>query len=258
MINKTEIKKTKINNLMQSSPTGMVFLSSWLTSQGYPYELQQRYRKGGWLKSAGKGAMLKSGDALTLSGGLSALQQQAGMNIHIGGRSAFGLLGLAHYLQVNEQEITLFTEERTALPAWFLNAEWETKIRLLRFSLFTDKTLGLTDYQEGELTVKISDAARAMMECLYLCPVQFPLSESFELMEGLATLRPVLVQSLLEQCKSVKVKRLFLYFAEKIGHSWFKYLDTNKINIGAGDRSLAENGAYVAKYKLVLPKEIVG
>jgi hypothetical protein len=179
------------------------------------------------------------------------------MNIHIGGRSAFGLLELAHYLQVNEQEITLFTEERTALPAWFLNAEWETKIRLLRFSLFTDKTLGLTDYQEGELTVKISDAARAMMECLYLCPIQFPLSETFELMEGLATLRPAIVQSLLEQCKSVKVKRLFLYFAEKIGHSWFKYLDTNKINIGAGDRSLSENGAYVAKYKLVLPKEIV-
>ncbi|MDR1517833.1 MAG: AbiEi antitoxin N-terminal domain-containing protein, partial [Dysgonamonadaceae bacterium] len=73
MINKIEIKKTKINNLMQSSPTGMVFLSSWLTSQGYPYELQQRYRKGGWLKSVGKGAMLKSGDTLTLSGGLSAL-----------------------------------------------------------------------------------------------------------------------------------------------------------------------------------------
>lgn len=242
---------------MQSSPSGMVFLSSWLTSQGYPYELQQRYRKGGWLKSAGKGAMLKSGDALTLSGGLSALQQQAGMNIHIGGRSALGLLGLAHYLQVNEQETTLFTEERTTLPAWFLNAEWETKIRLFRFSFFDDKTAGLTDYHDGELILKISDAGRAMMECLYLCPVQFPLSEAFELMEGLATLRPAIVQSLLEQCKSVKVKRLFLYFAEKTGHSWFKYLDTNKINIGAGDRSLAENGAYVAKYKLVLPKETV-
>ena len=61
MINEDKIKKTKINNLIQSTPKGLVLLSSWLVLKGYPYELQQRYRTGGWLKSIGKGAMLKSG-----------------------------------------------------------------------------------------------------------------------------------------------------------------------------------------------------
>lgn len=43
----------------------------------------------------------------------------------------------------------------------------------------------------------------------------------FELMEGLNNLRPNQVQDLLEKCESVKVKRLFLYLAEKAGHEWF-------------------------------------
>ncbi len=38
-------------------------------------------------------------------------------------------------------------------------------------------------------------------------------------MEGLTTLRPRLIQSLLEQCRSVKVKRLFTVLAEACNHA---------------------------------------
>jgi len=245
----------KINSLIQSLPKGSVILPSWLLSQGYSYELQQRYRKSGWLKSIGKGAMIKSGDTLVLAGALSALQN-ANINIHIGGRSALELQGLAHYLQINNPETTLFLNGRVKLPVWFESNDWNTKIKLFRLSLFEDETLGMTDFQEGELTMKISNPARAIMECLALCPEKFPLSESFELMEGLATLRPAKVQELLENCKSLKVKRLFLHFAEKANHSWFKYLEISKIDLGVGNRSLVESGVLVSKYKLVLPNEL--
>ena len=67
------------------------------------------------------------------------------------------------------------------------------------------------------------------MECLSLCPNEFSLTEAYELMEGLSTLRPKQVQELLGACKSIKAKRLFLYFAEKAGHSWFKYIDLTYI-----------------------------
>jgi len=249
-------RKTKINSLIQSLPRGSVLLPSWLLSQGYSYELQQIYRKSNWLKSIGKGAMIKSGDELVLAGALSALQNE-NLNIHIGGRSALELQGLAHYLQINNPETTLFLNGRIKLPVWFENNDWNTKTKLFSLSLFSDETLGMTDFQEGELTMKISNPARAIMECLALCPENFPLSECFELMEGLATLRPEKVQELLENCKSVKVKRLFLHFAEKANHSWFKFLDTSKINLGAGNRSLVESGVLVSKYKLVLPHELV-
>ena len=105
--------------------------------------------------------------------------------------------------------------------------------------------------------MKISNPARAIMECLALCPDKFSLRESFELIEGLGALRPAKIQELLENCKSVKTKRLFLYFAEKANHSWFKYLDISKINLGSGNRSLTESGVLVSKYKLVLPKELI-
>lgn len=248
--------KTKINRLIQSLPRGSVLLPSWLLSQGYSYELQQSYRKSGWLKSIGKGAMLKSGDPFVLTGALSALQNVENMNIHIGGRSALELQGLAHYLQINNPETTLFLNGREKLPVWFENNDWNTKTKLFRLSLFSDETLGMTDFQEGELTMKISNPTRAIMECLALCPDKFPLSEGFELMEGLASLRPAKVQELLENCKSVKVKRLFLYFSERANHSWFKYLDISKINLGIGNRSLVESGVLVSKYKLVLPSEL--
>ena len=246
----------KINSLIQSLPKGSVILPSWLLSQGYSYELQQRYRKSGWLKSIGKGAMIKSGDSLILTGALSALQSVENLNIHIGGRSALELQGFAHYLQINNPETTLFLNGRAKLPVWFENNDWSTKTKLFRLSLFNDETLGMTDFQEGELTMKISNPARAIMECFALCPDKFPLLESFELMEGLSSLRPAKVQKLLENCKSLKVKRLFLHFAEKANHSWFKYLDISKINLGAGNRSLVERGVLVSKYKLVLPNEL--
>ena len=200
--------------------------------------------------------MLKSGDPFILTGALSALQNVENLNIHVGGRSALELQGFAHYLQINNLETTLFINSRAKLPLWFTNNDWNTKTTIFRLSLFNDETLGMTDFQEGELIMKISNSARAIMECLALCPDKFPLSESFELMEGLASLRPAKIQELLENCKSVKVKRLFLYFAEKANHSWFKYLDTNKIDLGVGKRSLAESGVLISKYKLVLPKEL--
>ena len=249
--------KTKINSLIQSLPRGSVLLPSWLLSQGYSYELQQSYRKSNWLKSIGKGAMIKSCDPLVLTGALSALQNVENLNIHVGGRSALELQGVAHYLQINNPEITLFVNGRAKIPFWFANNNWNTKTKLYRLSLFNNETLGMTDFQERELSMKISDSARAIMECLALSPENFPLSESFELMAGLSSLRPAKVQELLENCKSVKTKRLFLFFAEKANHNWFKYLKISKIDLGVGNRSLVDSGVLVSKYKLVLPSELV-
>jgi hypothetical protein len=72
-------------------------------------------------------------------------------------------------------------------------------------------------------------------------------------MQGLSTLRPKLVDELLQACASIKAKRLFLYMAEKAGHQWFKHLNANRMNLGEGHRRLAADGVYVAKYNLTIP-----
>lgn len=256
MSNEININKSKISKLIQGYPKGLVFLSSWLVSRGYKYELQQQYRKSGWLRSIGKGAMLKSGDPLLLSGAIAALQLQAEINIHFGGRSAMELNGVAHYLQLTRPQATLFAPGKTKLPSWFMNNKWDVDYKLFRASIFKNDTTGLVEYQDTGIQMKISNSARAMMECLSLCPGEFSLTEAYDLMEGLSTLRPEQVQKLLEECKSVKTKRLFLYFAERAGHSWFKYIDQTAIDLGSGNRSLVSNGVLIPKYKLVLPGEL--
>ncbi|NEW84015.1 MAG: hypothetical protein GZ094_16835 [Mariniphaga sp.] len=137
------------------------------------------------------------------------------------------------------------------LPEWLKMNHWDAEPVLYHTSLF-DTCAGLVDYRDREITLKISGTARAMMECLALSPERFALSEAYELMEGLNALRPMQVQELLEQCKSIKTKRLFLYFAEKANHAWLKYVDTTSVDLGSGKRIIVTNGALTSKYELLL------
>jgi hypothetical protein len=92
------------------------------------------------------------------------------------------------------------------------------------------------------------------MECLYLVPNQQELTECFELIESMNNVQPKKVQELLENCNSIKVKRLFLYLAEKIGHEWFNYLNLSRINLGTGKRRVISNGVLNDKYQITVPK----
>lgn len=246
---------TKINQLLSELPKGAIVLSSWLSSRGYSHELQTRYRKSGWFRSIGRGAMVRTGDSLKLTAAVAALQH-SDVSIHIGGRSALGLLGYAHYIEVNIQKTTLFAYRGTTIPLWLKNNRWDTIPEVVYSTLFKNDA-GLVNHSEGEISLKISGAARAIMECLSLCPDRFSLSEAYEIMEGLNALRPAQVQELLVQCSSIKTKRLFLHFADRLNHPWLKFVDIKSVNLGSGKRSLVKNGTLTAKYDLVLPEEFI-
>lgn len=230
-------------------------LASWLSEHGYSPDLQKRYRKSHWLESIGTGAMTRAGDKVDAYGALYALQNQAGLSAHPGGRTALSLLGKAHYLELSSVKAVWFGGKKETLPVWFKNYDWDVKVDYYQTS-FLPSTLGLEDLEIKNFSIKVSSPARAMMECLYLAPEKQEFLECLELMEGLNNLRPKVVQELLEQCSSVKVKRLFLYCADKAGHEWFNHLNLEKIDLGSGKRSLVKNGVYVSKYQITVPKEL--
>ena len=246
---------SKINLLLKIQPRGTVLLSSWLVDKGYSFDLQRRYRESQWLTSIGTGAMVRSGDQVDLSGALYALQTQASTTIHIGGKTALSMLGKSHYLEFFTKKAVLFGSKEDKLPAWFTGYGWGIKVEY-HATLFLQTKAGFTDHEVKAFKVKVSSAARAIMECLYLCPDKQDLLECYQLFESLNNLKPSLVQQLLENCTSIKVKRLFLYMADKAKHSWFEYLDLAKIDLGQGKRSLVKNGTYVAKYKITVPKTL--
>jgi len=246
---------SKINSLLNSQPPGAVFLSSWMAEQGYSHDLQRRYKKSNWLKSIGAGAAIRSNEKVGYEGAIYALQNQTGLTIHPGGRTALSLLGKAHYLELVTSKIILFGGSGEKLPSWFKKHDWGTHIDYHE-TAFLPKNLGLTEFEAKNFSIKISGAALALMECLYLAPQKQELMECFELIEGLNNLIPKQVQTLLESCQSVKVKRLFLYMAEKAGHDWFNELDITKVDLGKGKRSLVKNGTFVGKYGITVPNEL--
>lgn len=248
-------KEQKINRLLNAQPSGVVYLSSWLTENGFSTQLLNRYKKSKWLYSIGTGAWMRVGEKPTYEGGLYALQNQAKSTIHLGAKTALSVLGKANYLEFSAQKITLFGGSKEKLPTWFSNYDWGVKVNYFSTS-FLPARLGLHKLEQGNLDLLVSNPTRAFVECLYLSPKKQDLVECYEIMEGLNNLRPKQVQELLEQCTSVKVKRLFLYMAEKSNHEWFKYLNLVTIDIGKGKRSIVKEGKYISKYGITIPKAL--
>ena len=119
---------------------------------------------------------------------------------------------------------------------------------------FLPEDLGLSEHREGELAVRISGPERAVLELLQtLGPSASEYDHANLIFEGLGTLRAELVQSLLEQCASVKGKRLFLHLAEKHNHAWFKTLGLARVTLGTGKRMLFPGGRLDPKYLITVP-----
>ncbi len=245
----------KLNRLLSSQPAGVVLSSAWLTEKGYSLDLQKRYRKSGWFDSIGTGALVRHGDGVDYLGAVYALQTQLGLSVHPAAKTALSLQGKAQYLELSTKTVQLFGGADDRLPQWFKSGDWGVKVAY-QASSFLPADLGLVDLEHYGFTVKVSSPPRAMMECLYLAPKSQSLVEVFELMEGLNNLRPASVQKLLEACTSVKVKRLFLYLANKAGHEWFNYLKLDNVDLGSGKRAIVKDGVYVAKYQITVPKEL--
>lgn len=248
-------KHEKLNNLLRSQPSGVVLTSSWLVQQGYSLDLQKKYKKSQWFDSIGSGALIRHEDQPDYLGGVYALQTQLGLSAHPAAKTAMSLHGKAHYLEMSSTKAQLFASSGENIPLWFKRFDWGLKVDLTSTS-FLPADLGLVDVEHKNFTVKISSPARAVMECLYSVPKSQPLLEVFELMEGLNNLRPSSTQTLLEECTSVKVKRLFLYLADKAGHEWFQFINLDNVDLGSGSRSIVEGGVYVSKYQITVPKEL--
>jgi len=249
------IKESKINLLLQNHVPGTVLCTSWLNQQGYSLDLQKRYKKSGWFDSIGTGALIRREEKVDYLGGLFALQSQLGLWVHPAAKTALSLQGKAHYLALNPQLVQIFFGSKINLPLWFKSRDWGVKLSLQRTG-FLPPQMGLISIVHKGFEIKVSSAPRAVMECLYLTPKSQPIMEVYELLEGLNNLRPNSVQQLLESCTSVKVKRLFLYLAEKAGHDWFKYLNLDKIDLGAGKRAIVADGVYIAKYQITVPRAL--
>lgn len=246
---------TKIKKILDLVPLDSVLFSSWLSSYGVDRKEQTMYVRSGWFERISTGVYKLGGRSPSLFGAVASYNSQLEKRCHVGASSALDLRGYSHFVAMGKPQAFLFTSKEERLQSWILKAEWDMTIKYFTTSVFKGDT-GLESFDYRGHKLLISGPERAFLECLHLAPSFFALMDVFYVMEMLTTLRPNLVQQLLEECSSIKVKRLFLYMAEKSGHLWYKALDASKIDLGRGDRMIAEGGKYVGKYGITVPKEL--
>lgn len=246
----------KLNYLLHSWPYGTVAVLPWLKTLGIKRQLVQKYEKSNWVKSIGRGAIVRPNQDVTWEGGLYAIQNLLKSKIHIGGKTALEIRGSAHFVPLGKAPVRLYGEPKEKLPKWFTDYDWGHEVRYYPTNLFSkNPDVGLTKRTFGTFELTMSANERAFFEVLYLIPDHQGIVEAQYLNQNLTTLRPNVVQELLECCSSIKVKRLFLFLADRQEHPWFKKLDLKKVDLGSGKRSIYKNGRLDKKYEITISND---
>jgi hypothetical protein len=271
----------KLNWLQHALPEGLVVDSGWLERHNVSRQLRRKYVMHGWLLPLARGVYCRPSPSeqpsplpwqqLVIS--LNALQNLA---VAAGGRTALELHGFSHYLAASgSREAHLFANED--FPGWVSRVPVNTKLVLHNArKLFRNRDVppffttgaappsagdsGFTEQSWGhwKYPLTVSTPERAILELLNEVPKSETFHQADVLMEGLRNLSPRRLQALLADCRNVKVKRLFLWFAGRHNHAWLQKLDRSGIDLGKGKRMLVRGGKLDTKYNITVPENLDG
>ena len=275
----------KINQLQQILPEGLLVDSAWLQNRGYSRALIAKYLRSGWLGSPTYGVYRrptsafdqKSNDKWELV--VISLQTLHDLPISVGGRSALELQGYAHYLRHQGlQEIHLYGPD--SLPRWVARLPRTERLIFHKSHLFETPVqpnslsgpnwhlLPETESLLPQITTHfvrqnwggkdwpliLSTPERAILELLDELPQKETFEQVDDLFDGLTSLSPRRLNRLLADCRSVKTKRLFLWFTERHRPPWSEALDRSKIDLGSGKRMLVQGGKLDRKFLITIPE----
>lgn len=278
MSNVARQKEQHLNLLETRLPEGLVVTSSWLRQHGYSRQLLSHYVRTGWLVQPTRGVYQRPRGSLSWQQIVISLQTLLKEPLVIGGRSALELQGYAHYLRPSMTEVYLYGPK--APPTW-LN-RLPLKVRFIYhnscklFSAEADQRsftslverakpqpnaasdVGVVTQPWGQWdwSLVLSAPERAILELLDELPGRESFEHADKMMEGLVNLRPQLLQKLLTRCGSVKVKRLFFFFADRHQHAWLKRIDRAAVDLGRGKRMLVKDGKLDRTYQITVPENL--
>jgi hypothetical protein len=269
-------RRDRLNQLHRDLPEGQLVDTGWLKEHGYSRQLWNHYVASGRLEQPVRGVFRRPRGPLTWQEAVVSLQTTLKYPLTVGGRTALELQGFAHYLPQDTREVHLYGPKPP--PAWL------GKLKLsVRFVYHNDRALfgarrstpapdkatqAHSPDGQAEVTVRpwgqwnwpmlLSTPERALLETLDELPARESFHQVDKLMEGLANLSPRRLQKLLRDCKSVKVKRLFFFFADRHQHAWLKRLDKSAVDLGKGKRMLVKGGKFDSVYQITVPEDLNG
>lgn len=271
-------KNADINWLTRELPEGLPVDATWLRTRGYTANLLRKYVASGWFEQPAHRVYVRPRGTLVWQQVVISLQTLLAHNLVVGGRSALELQGYGHYLRRTNPVVCLYGPKPP--PTWLSTIPLDAKFFYRKDSRLFSKERATTAQHllnpspnskqvrgEGLTTqpwgawnwpLVISSPERAILEFLDELPDEEDFHQADVLMEGLGTLSPNRLNKLLADCRSVKVKRLFFFFASRHNHAWLKRLDRKAISLGSGKRMLVKGGRLDAKYQITVPKDFDG
>lgn len=267
-----------LNRIIQELPEQYVVDAAWLSRQGLGASSIRDYVARGWLERVGSRLYRRpgAGNDAKVHWAIAALSLQALLKapVHVGGMSALELAGYWQYAPLGRRRIWLYTDS-LAVRSYLRRLDLDADIDIRSRKLFgdADPDLGLESRPLDLVTTTlgqpgtagnasiprrqhlcVSSLERAILETLDEVPRTVSFEHGAELFDGLTTLRPKLVEALLLACRSVKAKRLFLYFAKQNSHAWARRLRAADIDIGAGKRQIVPGGELDPDFLITVPR----
>lgn len=258
------INAERRRELFRLVPEGALVTRNWLRDQGIGSHAIDNLLKSRQLATVKGGVYKREGSQPEWGDVVHFLQQDMESDLTIGGLSALELQKLSHYLPMASKR-TIYLYGTDNLPDWVNNVgdsanfvrynvgnllgQERTEDSLRELQQFT-RQVAWKDAEEG---LRISSPERAIMEVLDSIPDRITFEHADELMQGMATLSPRVLQQILELCGNIKVRRLFFWFAERHNHPWLKRIDREKIDLGSGNRVIAKGGRLDKKYRITVP-----
>lgn len=258
-------------NQLQKLLENVVVTTRSLAVDGYSRQLVAQYLASGWLEKVGPGAYrLPSKQPLNWERVIYSLQLLK-LPFYAGGESALFLSGHTHQLQLSSQaKVHIYGVGK--LPEWVRSALPNVRVQHHGHKIFDEpasfwtlenptEDISLTgwewvDLKPWDLPLVVSSPERAWLEVLHGVSKDVGFDEVDELSSGLRTLRPKLMETLLQR-SSIKVRRLAFWLGERHQHHWVSKVEPALINLGSGKRALSPGGRLVKKYGITVPKHLV-
>ena len=256
---KNNLNKPDSVLLTNCLPDGLVVNRTWLKAKGFERMAVDYFVRSGKLERVGHGAYRRPGPPLKWEHLVYSLQE-LGSPVHVGGRSALDLQGMAHYLPVGGmQTVELYGMKK--LPGW-LN-ELQVSVKLVAqgmggISKLPSDALITRPFGHWDWPLNFATLELALFEVLGNIQDESGFSLADKYFESATTLRPKLLNSLLRVCRQIKTKRLFLWFSDRHRHAWRNKLKTDNVDLGSGKRMIVKGGALDKSYAITVPRSMTG
>ncbi len=206
-----------IRNLQTGVPRGTPFDHRELRRIGVSSALAHHYLQSGWLVRLGRGVFMFPNDTLRQEDCLRFLASRI-LGFHVGGKTALAWRGIRHNLPAREP-LSLWGNQKTRLPDWFQTLFPSRYTARNPFGRLP-KDFGLQSLPETPNGVLVSVPERALLEMLSEVGVHQGIEEAKNIMEGARGLRLEVLETLLTNCRRVKVVRLCLQWADEMNLPW--------------------------------------